>query len=519
MSAAAYYYGLGSAGAYPVLDAYLASRERVSLIDGPLGSGKTTASCQRFVMHMAEQEPNAQGIRPTRFLVVRNNYPELLETTAETFRDFFFPDDGEPPVDADGTPQPPRLPLGRWYGGGEEPPQAVFDFNLEDGTRVKSTVVFMALDRPKDVKRILGSEYTWIYLSEFKELEKSIIDMLDLRHGRYPSEGRGAVAATHSGLFGDTNRPDREHWYYRASQEEKPKGWAFFHQPGGLRVVGTRPDGRRIFEANPAAENLKNLRGGSDYYLAGMAGKRDDWILVYLCNEFGMVQEGKPVHPDFVESIHAVPEALEADRRLPLVLGFDFGRTPACVVLQWSPGIGRWLVLGEFVTSDMSASAFAPECRAWLNRTFPGFAMRGFGDPAGDRAGQTVEETPIKILRANGIPCEPAPTNVAALRRAALANPLRRGTMDGRRAFLISSTACPVTVAGLAGKWCFERVNKVGVEEYREEPAKNRWSHPCEALEYALAGGGEAAAAIETPEQRRVRELGAGLREQEVAEM
>lgn len=522
MSAAHLYYGIGSAGKNPVLDAYIASPARVALIDGPLGSGKTTGSCQKILRAMCRQKPNKYGVRPSRILVTRNNYPELLETTAATFKDFFFPDAGELPLDENGTPLEKRPELGRWYGGGSEPPQAEFEFRLEDGTLVKSTVVFLALDQPKDVKRILGSEYTFIYLSEFKEIPKSLIDMLDLRHGRYPSAARGNVRPTAHGMFGDTNKPDRDHWYFQLSQVDRPHGWAFFHQPGGLTPVGVRPDGRRLYAANPHAENLENLEGGSDYYVSGQQGKRDDWILVYLCNEWGTVQEGKPVHPDFVDSIHVSEESLRPDPRFELILGFDFGRTPACAAVQWQPGIGRWNALAEFVTTDMSATAFAPECKVWLGRTFPGFAMRGFGDPAGDHAGETVEATPMQILRAHGIPCVPPPgllrANEPLLRRASLANPLRRGTMDGRRAFLLSGPDCFTLRQGLGGKWCFERINKVGVEEYRDTPAKNRWSHVCEALEYALAGAGEAALAIETPEKRRAREEGHRMRVQEYAE-
>lgn len=518
--AAGYYFGVGTAGQAPTLDAYIASNARVSFIDGPLGSGKTTGSCQKLMRCMRRQKPNGQGIRLTRFLVVRNTYPDLLESTAQTFRDFFLPEDGQPRLDDNGNELPRLPPLGKWYGGGEEPPQAEFAFRLEDGTRVKSTVVFLAMDRAADVRRILGTEYTWIYLSEFRELSKAVVDMLDGRHGRYPSYGRGGVAATEHGMFGDTNKPDIDHWYYKVSQDEKPAKWAFFHQPGGLRVVGTRPDGSRIFELNPGAENLQNLPGGAAYYLEQIGGKRDDWLLVYLCNEWGTVQEGKPVHPDFVDSVHVSTERLFANPRLPLIGGFDFGRTPAGAILQYQPAIGRWVVLYELVTEDMSATAFAPEFKALLGREFPGLPFRGYGDPAGDDSGQTVDTTPIEILNAAGLPCEPAPSNVMALRRAALANPLRRGTMDGRRAFLVSGPTCPVLRQGLGGKWCFERINRVGVvEEYKDKPAKNRWSHICEAVEYALLGGGEGDRALETPEQRRFRENPRLYREQEIAEL
>lgn len=487
----------------PVLSRYIASRARVSLIDGPLGSGKTTASCQRILMHMCEQPPNAYGVRPSRGLVVRNTYPDLLSTTAETFKAFFFPEeasgsDTADPMDAD----LPKLPkLGRWYGGGEEPPQAVFDFLVDDdGTRVYCQVLFLALDRAADVRKLLGSEFTWIYLSECKELDKSVIDMLTKRHGRYPSRAQGEVECGWHGIFGDTNKPSRASWYYEAAEEQKPEGWAFFHQPGGLLEDerGRDHSGRKRWKANPQAENLHNLKPG--YYTNDLATYREDWITVYLANEYGYVSAGKPVHPDYVDHVHCAPEPIEAVRHVPLVLGFDFGRTPACSVWQFWPGPGRWVGIAEYVTVDTSAASFAPDLKAWLGRSFPHHVQRGllhgWGDPAGDYPGQATDDTPIRILNSHGIPCEPAPTNDALLRRSALAGPMRRGTMDGGRAFLISP-AMTVLREGLQGGWCFERVNKIGVEQYRDTPAKNRFSHVCESAEYALAGEGEAEQAIQ----------------------
>lgn len=533
---------IGTPYVAPVANEYIASNARVSIITGPLGSSKTTASCQRILRHMVEQEPNRYRVRPTRFLVCRNTYPDLTTTTIPSFKAFFFPD--EDPIDPEtGEPLPRELlppKLGTWRGGGEEPPHATFDFKLDDDTQVKSLVWFISLDTPADVRRLLGLEITAIWLSEAKELEKSLIDMMDLRHGRYPSMAQGRIMPTWHGMFGDTNRPNVDHWLFELSEVEKPEGWAFFHQPGGVLHAGTEPDGRKRWKVNPAAENLWNLpggrdaknklrwlanpedggkptlSGGSDYYKTSLGGKTDDWINVYLANEWGFVRSGKPVHPEFVDSIHTATEELRPVTGIPLVLGFDFGRTPACVVLQWWPGVGRWVALDELTSEDVSAQSFGPVCREWLIQRFGRDPlMRGWGDPAGDQKGQAVDETPMMILRSHGIPCQPAPTNKALLRRAALREVLMRGTMDGRRAFLLSPR-CRVLREGLMGGWEFERVNIVGIERYKDEPAKNRWSHVCEALEYALVGEGESQAAIQPASGRRGH---APERDQEIAEL
>ncbi|KAG1534055.1 hypothetical protein G6F50_015669 [Rhizopus delemar] len=98
--------------------------------------------------------------------------------------------------------------------------------------------------------------------------------MLDLRVGRYPKD----VRPTWFGLFGDTNAPDSDHWYYKLAEEEKPEGWLFLRQPGGVVKLGDR------WQVNPKAENLANLPPG--YYERGMQGKKEDWIKVNLGNHW-----------------------------------------------------------------------------------------------------------------------------------------------------------------------------------------------------------------------------------------
>lgn len=68
---------------YPVLNAFMRSRARVSAIMGPLGSGKTFGVAQRMLIQMKEQAPNADGVRPTRWCAVRNCYDDQTEILTE----------------------------------------------------------------------------------------------------------------------------------------------------------------------------------------------------------------------------------------------------------------------------------------------------------------------------------------------------------------------------------------------------------------------------------------------------
>lgn len=338
------------------------------------------------------------------------------------------------------------------------------------------------------VKKLRGIQATGFWLNEVKELSKAVVDMADLRHGRYPSKAAGKIRCTWHGMIGDTNAPDDDHWYYKLAEEVRPKGWNFHRQPGGLLIDG---DG---FKPNMSAENLKNLP--DKYYINGQEGKSHDWIKVNLANEYGYVSDGKPVYPEYVDSVHCMGQEYIPNPRLPIVLGADFGRTPAAAFLQFDPAFGRWYGFDEFVTTDTSAATFGPTLKKYIDHTYPGFKFaRGGGDPSGDQGGQATDDTVFKILIANGLPIFKVETNSPIVRRSSIVNPMTRLCMDGKPGFMISPK-CRQWRKGLAGAFCYKRVAVVGMERYHDKPDKNEFSHVCEAGEYGLMAGGEGRKAV-----------------------
>lgn len=293
-----------------VLDGYMMSRKRVSFIMGPLGSGKTYQSCQKILKLMIEQKPTELGVRKSRWYAIRNSYPDLMTTTIKDWLDLF----GE---------------LGVFKGGGSEPPTHRLNFRLEDGTRVESEVVFLALDREDSVKKLRGAQVTGFWLNEVKELKKGIIDMADLRHGRYPSAMEGGCSW--HGMIGDTNAPEHGHWYYNLAENDKPEGWDFFKQPGGVLRQGLKPDGKVNWVPNAFAENINNLPTG--YYSRGMAGKSDEWIATNLANEFGSFVDGAyySVQMADLRRRNCVGE-VPYDRGLPVNTFWDLGRHDAMAI-------------------------------------------------------------------------------------------------------------------------------------------------------------------------------------------
>lgn len=427
---------------------------------GPLGSGKSTGCCAEIMARAVAQPVDSTGRRRSRWLVVRNTYRELSDTTVETWLDWF-----------------PELECGRFNRGDMTHEVRLM---LGDGTQVELDVMFRALDRPADVKKLLSLELTAAWVNEAREIPKAVIDMLRERLGRFPSfrdpvlkerVAREAAAGVPEhlqgyfhGLIMDTNPPDEDHWWYRIFETERPVTWRLFRQPGGR---------------SPQAENLENLRPG---YYSDTSGKSPEWIKVYYDGEYGYVLDGRPVYSEFTDSFHCTDWAVV----LPdteIRVGLDFGLTPAAAFVQ-QDRIGRWRVIDELVAENMGVSRFAEALTAKIQSEYQGFKFRFFGDPAGDQRAQTDEETPFRILRAKGIAAVPARTNDFNLRREAVAEPLMR-IIDGRPQLAIHPR-CRQLRKGMAGKYCYRRVQIVGDERYHDKPDKGMYSHICEALQYVM---------------------------------
>jgi hypothetical protein len=225
----------------PTLSDFLDSEDFVRVVVGPIGSGKSTACCLEILSRAMRQAPGPDGIRRTRFAVVRNTYRELNDTTRKTFEQW-IPD-----------------ALGAWN-------EQDFSFTMEFRD-VRCEVLFRALDRPEDVKKLLSLELTGCYFNEIREIAKAVFDGMTGRVGRYPSKNQGGP--TWWGVWGDTNPWHTGHWGYKLFKHP-PKGYRLFKQPGGR---------------SGDAENTENLVPG--YYDTLCAGKDAEWINVYVNAEYG----------------------------------------------------------------------------------------------------------------------------------------------------------------------------------------------------------------------------------------
>jgi len=402
------------------------------------------------ILHRAmKQEPSPNGERKSRWCVIRNSYRELQDTTINTFFDWVPKDLGVfRNIDM------------KWN----------LKEKLEDGSVLNLEVMFRALDRPNDVKKLLSLELTGAFINEAREVPKQILDMLQGRVGRYPNKRDGGP--TWYGIIMDTNPPDEDHWWYKMFEESGYSDFICFKQPSGLAVD---------------AENVENLPNGYYNRLAG--GKDQEWINVYVHGQYGFVQDGKVIVPEYNDQLHCIHDLGLNESTKELLLGVDFGLTPACVIAQESPLDGQIQCIDEVVTEDMGAVRFAKRINSLVVTNYNSLPITGYGDPAGDQRAQTDENTPFLVMRSAGIPLMPAPTNDWILRRESVAKLFTTLTLMGRPQLVISPK-CRMLRKALAGGYKYRRMNVSGTEKYADKPDKNMYSHVAESLQYLCVGRG-----------------------------
>ena len=423
-------------------------------------SGKSVACCMDVMMHALKQPKGSDGIARSRVVIVRNTFPELKSTTIRTWLDW-FPEEVFGKVRWD-SPITQKMTIGS-------------DRELE--------AIFLALDRPEDVKKLLSLETSWIWLNEAKELPKAVLDAASGRVGRYPS-ARSGSGIYHPCIIMDTNPPDDDHWYYRLAEEMQPDNHEFFRQPSGLSEnaenlawLNQTPESIKLPVDDPSRRAL-----GRVYYERMVAGKNEEWIKVFVHGDYGSLADGRPVYPEYNDVIHAAKQPMQPYNGLPLYLGFDFGLTPACVVAQITSR-GQMRVYDELIGEDIGLSQFVDtQVLPLLHLKYPGFKIITFHDPAGVQRSQADEVTCRQILRQKGLNPSSVSSNNFTARRESVSYFLSR-LVDGEPALVISPN-CKTLRKGLIGDYRFKRINVPGEEKFKDVPDKNMSSHVNEALQY-----------------------------------
>ena len=442
----------------PVAQAFaLDFTSMVKALMGPVGGGKTTTCIFASQAFAASMPTCRDGVVRAKGVVVRDSFRTLEKTTLASWFQWF----------------PKDHPSWTFTGGNDRPAVHTLRFRLPGERTLESISEFVGIGdkRVEDVLR--GWEGSWAWMNEGDLMSPDVLDYLTQRVRRYPAKRLLPEGVDPPGqVMIDLNAPDVDNFIYDKFVENRPEGWAFYSQPGGL---------------DPAAENLKNLP--RDYYPRMMAGKADWWLRRYIHNRFGYSRYGQPVYPEFNEAIHIAPKVLDPRPGLPIVISMDAGMTPAATILQPLPD-GQILVLDELIPGHgVGPGRFAEALVRLLAERYPHQEIRqAVGDPAAmygadTEAGElTWLDTVGKAIGHVVVPCF---TNEPALRTEAVRQGLIR-MIDGRRPGLLVSPACRKLIQGFAYGYRFEQRSKEPNAPFKEKPDKNDFSHIHDALQYGV---------------------------------
>ena len=383
----------------PTAAAFHADDSFIRAVLGQVGSGKTSMMCMEILMRAMAQKPH-KGVRRSRWALIRQTYPELKSTTLETFQDW---------VPQETCPVVMSAPI-----------KGKMRQQLPDGTIMELEVIFLALDRAEDVKKLKSLELTGAFMNECSELDETILKFLRGRVGRYPAKKVGGPSWY--GIIMDTNPPTTRHWFYRLFETDKPEGHKLFRQPAPL-IYHPHKGGMqspKAYSPNPDAENVEFLQGGYDYYYRQIPGASEDYIRVMVLGEYGATFDGRPVFPQFDDRLHIERSIPRLHRSGQLIVGIDWGLFPAAVVTQMSPN-GRLEVIDEMVASDCTLEDFVDSYLVpVLINKYKAYNVLLIGDPAGGQRNALYNMNSFQYLKSRGFAVKSAPTNEFMARKSAV---------------------------------------------------------------------------------------------------
>lgn len=423
---------------------------RYIFIMGPVGSGKTSGCIWHLFMNACKQIPDENGVRRSRYAVIRAHYPELKSTTIKSWIGWF------------------KDKIKITY---DIPIKAEIKYGLSDGTSINMEVLFLAVDSELNVEKLRSLEVTGCHINEAGEIDQGIFQMMKTRMNRFPAKKDGG--AVDPFIILDYNAVSTDNWLYKLAEETKPEGHSFYRQPPAVLFVNNK------YVVNPEAENLMHL--SETYYTDMCLGNDSDFIYVNVMNNYGETRSGKPVYKDYEDTIHCSKQDLQPAKGIQLVIGMDQGLRPAAVFTQQLPD-GTVQVLDEIVTEDCSLQEFCNDMLIpLLNNKYKDFKKNYYVvcDPATTQRSMNDSKAGTEVLRELGIKYRTAKTNAFMARKEAVVYFLRL-----QNKFKLSPS-CTYLRKGFINEYHFDEIRHSQSDMFKDRPTKNIYSNPHDALQYA----------------------------------
>jgi len=452
---------------------FFTSDSFISLILGPVGSGKTTASLMKVAYEAKRVAKCHDGVRRSRAVIIRNTAGMLKDSTWPDWLKLF-----------------PEGLAGDYHRTDNK-----FVLKFDD---VVCEVLMRGLDDAADSRRLLSTQLSFGVMDEFREISPDVFNALTGRLGRYPDKTMNGVGCVDDNgkpihkLWGATNPPGEDEFWGKFVQEP-PANASVTFQPSGMA---------------PEADWLGYLP--DDYYSNLCEGKTEEWIDIYVHGKLGKSLSGLAVFRAFNKPTHVAAEEIKpvGSSGGPLIIGVDAGLSPAATIGQVMYD-GRVVVYDALISESMGALRFIREkLKPLLANKFPGYKSVVVIDPAAMQRAQTDERTVRDMYVAEGFTVKFARTNSIAARLAAVDKFLTR-TVDGKAGVLLCPAGAQPLILALNGKYRY-KINTKG--ETDESPEKSHpWSDIADAFQYLClhADGGETFGTNVSTQRREVRQVSA----------
>lgn len=430
----------------PVQKGFIESRAEADLFSSRWGEGKSAGLCWKCYYHTMHN-PGADWI------LVRNTWENMRGTTLKEFFKWF----------------PPGI-AGTWS-------ETKKTWTWAEGM-AKGSVEFLGLDDPEDLGKLQSKAIAGFGIDEASPaagetggVPENVFDVAMGRLRQMHEDGREfkwyAAAVVE-------NNPDESHWTYRR--------FVYPGTPSGPEdeMLELQAPGFAVWHPM-GPENVQNLPTGYYERLRRTLSHREDLVNRFVDGRYGFQQIGRAVTPQWRDEIH-LATGLVAVRRNPLILLWDFGLNPTCLVTQVTP-LGHWLFLDGMVGDGIGVEELIDGwVKPLLIERYPAASWKHIGDPAGKEREQTNSQRSAvgAIRKLLGGSWRDGPVKLGN-RVEPLRAVLRKTVTGGRGVIQVDRERCGPVWHALRGGW-HHHVGRTGVVS--PEPVKNMHSHPGDAASY-----------------------------------
>jgi hypothetical protein len=479
----------------PTLKKFHKCRDEIRAVVGPVGSGKTAAGAVEVCFRIPLMLYNRYGIDRTRWIVLRNTYPMLIDSTQRTFFEWF------PPV------------LYGTYNKNDKEYKIQYTTTDKNGEPCELfiDILFRSCDNPNEVEKFRGYELTGYLIDEADQVHEDIKLILKQRIGRFPKFQiwRKVLKHSHRELKGLSDKELHKVVSENLDLYQTAFGIELTNPPStesplyytfrwATPVPGPKPEKKPLENHTgfwqPPYENIRNLRPGYYDRMREMYGNARDWIERYIEGKPGIILKGKNVYHNFSRNRHEAASKLLWVESTPLYRGWDHtGHHPACVVVQM-PRPRQIQVLAEFYSEFENINTFAKRVAAVCETRFPGASWTDYGDPAGwqkisTKDGGWTSHTKM-IEEAIGIILIASEQNLDVRINAVDDQLMEIVPPDGEPALLVDPD-CVRVINGFIGGYYYPQLRQE-LDLFSDKPLKNKYADVHDALQYVtvkLRGG------------------------------